>query len=220
MRDAAASILGAALNLLVLCAPLALAPGALAALASAPRGWLLCALLAAASLAEGYASLRVPPRATEAARAPLLPYATGAAILCASWIALWNAVELRASVGILAISGAVLVVLGIALRVSAILALGDRFVSHVALFPDHTLETRGLYARMRHPSEAGLLAICAGVALISPSPLLLAVLGLLILPLTLCRVRLEDAALAGRFGAAFDAWRATTPGLLPVQRAP
>jgi len=99
--------------------------------------------------------------------------------------------------------GVLLAAAGLALRVAAIVQLGSRFDPTVAILPGHTLETRGLYALIRHPGYAGawltalggVLAFGGGVGLV-PVALMAAALA--------ARVRGEERVLAEHFG---DAWR-------------
>jgi protein-S-isoprenylcysteine O-methyltransferase Ste14 len=69
------------------------------------------------------------------------------------------------------------------------------------------LVTGGVYRRIRHPSEAGLLvaALSAGVLLRSAAAL--ALWALVVLPLAVLRARREDRLLAGVHGEAHAAWR-------------
>ena len=58
---------------------------------------------------------------------------------------------------------------GLALRVSAMQQLGARFSPLVALQQQHTLETTGWYAHVRHPGYLGALMACC---LTSRSPII------------------------------------------------
>jgi protein-S-isoprenylcysteine O-methyltransferase Ste14 len=95
--------------------------------------------------------------------------------------------------------GAVLMLSGAALRYAAIRSLGPHFVTDIRTGPE--LVRRGVYARMRHPSETGLLVAMAGSALLLSSTAALAVLGIVLVPVVVVRTRREDAALAAAFGA-------------------
>lgn len=89
-------------------------------------------------------------------------------------------------------------VTGVALRWSAIHALGPWFRSSVALTPGQPRIRRGPYRWLRHPSEIGLLSAVAGAALALGSPLALLLEVGLLLPLSWLRARREDRALDGR----------------------
>jgi protein-S-isoprenylcysteine O-methyltransferase Ste14 len=110
--------------------------------------------------------------------------------------------------------GVALVGAGLALRIAAMRVLGARFSPLVALQPEHALETRGPYARVRHPGYLGSLVACLGGALAFGS---LAALPLpaIMLAAQLARVRAEERLLAAHFGEAWTAYAAHTGALLP-----
>jgi len=104
---------------------------------------------------------------------------------------------------------------GLALRWWSILTLGRFFTVDVALHADHQLVRRGPYRALRHPSYTGALAAFVGVGLVYGS-----VPGLLVLcvPITLAllwRIRVEERALAERFGAAWERHCERTWRLVP-----
>ncbi len=90
------------------------------------------------------------------------------------------------------IAGSSLIVVGIALRISAIRALGPRFVSSRTV--DRVI-TSGPYRWMRHPSEVGLLAAAAGAALLLDSAIAATIAALVLVPLCALRCHAEDLAL-------------------------
>lgn len=92
--------------------------------------------------------------------------------------------------------GLVVIAAGIALRIAAIRALGDDFVS-VPVVPAQ-LATTGLYRWMRHPSELGLLIAATGAVLLLESPAAAVVTLLVLLPLSIARCRAEDRVLRRR----------------------
>ena len=111
-------------------------------------------------------------------------------------------------------AGVALVAAGLALRIAAMSQLGPRFSPRVALQREHPLETRGLYARVRHPGYLGAWLAALGALLAFGS-----VLGLLpLLPFTwlmAARARREERLLEARFGDAFRDYRSRTGAFLP-----
>ena len=103
---------------------------------------------------------------------------------------------------------------GFLLRIVAMMQLGSRFAPVPAIQRDHALETRGLYARLRHPGYLGAWLAALGGALAFGS-----VLGLipviLMLPAFALRIRREERLLESRFGDDFRRWRAGTGGMFP-----
>ena len=103
---------------------------------------------------------------------------------------------------------------GVALRLGAMLELGERFASVVAVQPGHRLHTGGLYARVRHPSYLGILLMDLGFAGVFRS-----VVALLLMPVVFWmfkgRMDVEEAFMIERFGAEYRDYMARTARLLP-----
>jgi protein-S-isoprenylcysteine O-methyltransferase Ste14 len=76
----------------------------------------------------------------------------------------------------------------------AIQALGNQFISDIQVGSEIVRD--GIYAWLRHPSEIGLLLIAAGGPLLVGAPLTAITALLLLLPISLWRMRREDLALA------------------------
>jgi len=111
-------------------------------------------------------------------------------------------------------TGVALAVLGLAIRVLAMHQLGARFSPLLTVQPDHVLETRGLYARIRHPGYLGALLAALGAALafgsapaLGPVALFAALMG--------ARARREEALLEAHFGEAWRQHRSRTGAFLP-----
>jgi len=105
---------------------------------------------------------------------------------------------------------------GIGLRWWAILTLGRFFTVDVAIHSDHRLVTAGPYRWLRHPSYTGVLLAFAGVGLGFGS---LPALAALLVPsgaALALRIRVEERALAQRFGEAWHAHARRTWRLLPL----
>ncbi len=134
-------------------------------------------------------------------RAGWLPAAIGAALVGCSITAVaefaWRTEAASGAEALRVIVGATMMVIGIALRISAIRGLGRFFLDGLTLLDDHRRVNTGVYARMRHPSELGTLLLAAGTVttLGSQSAGLLALLTLM--PLVLVRIHLENRLMAG-----------------------
>jgi protein-S-isoprenylcysteine O-methyltransferase Ste14 len=100
----------------------------------------------------------------------------------------------------LLLAATVLVVVGVAIRLLAILTLKKFFTVHVTILGDHQLIQRGLYAHIRHPSYLGALITFLGVGLGMCNGLSLLIVFLPILGAFLYRIRVEEQALQQRFG--------------------
>jgi len=110
--------------------------------------------------------------------------------------------------------GVALFVVGGALRMAPVFALGERFSGLVAIQPEHKLVTDGLYGLIRNPSYLGLLVNSLGWALAFRAGVGVALTALLLPPL-IARMRAEEALLGEHFGAEYEAYRARTWRLIP-----
>ena len=110
--------------------------------------------------------------------------------------------------------GVVLFAVGGALRLWPVFVLGNRFSGLVAIQPEHTLVTEGVYRVIRHPSYLGLLINSLGWVLAFRSGVGLLLVALLI-PVIVARIRAEEKLLHAQFGAEYDAYRARTSRLIP-----
>lgn len=160
--------------------------------------------IAIAIASEAIASPRAYTRTTEASGRPLRMVAllASACLLAASVLA----IATQASLG-LATVGAALVVVGGSLRAAAMRNLGAHFRTEADA---SSLITTGIHSVMRHPSELGFLFWVVGLWSVSPTATS-TVLALCQLPLLGIRLRIEESALARRFGATWLAYASTTP---------
>lgn len=108
-----------------------------------------------------------------------------------------------------ALSGA-----GLAVRIAAMTQLGSRFSPQLAVQRDHALETRGLYARIRHPGYLGAVLATLGGVLAFGSAVALAPAALMAL-LLWARAGREEDMLARHFGDAYRSYRSRSGRFLP-----
>lgn len=110
--------------------------------------------------------------------------------------------------------GALLFIVGGALRLWPVFVLGRRFSGLVAIQPGHRLVTDGIYTRLRNPSYLGLVINAVGWALAFRSSVGLILAALTLIPL-IARIHSEEALLRGQFGAEYEAYCARSWRLLP-----
>jgi protein-S-isoprenylcysteine O-methyltransferase Ste14 len=84
----------------------------------------------------------------------------------------------------------------------------------VAIQPEHTLVTAGIYGVIRHPSYLGLLLSAFGWALAFRSGLGV-LLAAILIPIIVVRMNSEEQLLAAQFGAEYANYRARTSRLIP-----
>lgn len=109
----------------------------------------------------------------------------------------------------------VLIWLGLALRLWAILTLGAFFRRTVHLQDGHRMITTGPYRIVRNPAYLGSLLTLVGVGLGLGSWLSVAILAAAGLIAFGQRIRVEDAALTALFGDAHAAYRGRKAALIP-----
>ena len=110
--------------------------------------------------------------------------------------------------------GVFLFAAGGALRIWPVFVLGHRFSGLVAIQPQHSLVTSGVYGIIRHPSYLGLLVSSLGWALAFRSGIGVLLMALTI-PLFLVRIRAEESFLRSEFGRDYDVYCGGTSRLIP-----
>lgn len=110
--------------------------------------------------------------------------------------------------------GALLFIIGGALRLWPVFVLGKRFSGLVAIQPGHRLVTDGIYRRLRNPSYLGMLVIAVGWALAFRSGVGLLLAVLTVIPL-IARIHSEEALLKAQFGSEYEAYCSRSWRLVP-----
>jgi protein-S-isoprenylcysteine O-methyltransferase Ste14 len=210
-------VAGAALQLLLLCAPVPLFGDPGRTLAN-PRVVVFLVLMTTWCAAEaGVQTNHDRPGASER---PWLPAALGAALLLALWVSVVEtAVHGHGSLGASNLVGAAAMSVGVALRATAIRTLGRYFLDEIATLPHQPLVTGGIYHRMRHPSEAGTLLLVFGAAVLLGSAAGGAAALLIVLPGVAWRIRAENAMLSRRYPDTFPGYSRSVPNLIPLLHA-
>ena len=116
---------------------------------------------------------------------------------------------------LLAISGIVIMFLGLIIRWTAIYTLGRYFTRTVTIKNDHLIIQRGLYKYLRHPSYTGALIALAGLGLSFTNWLSFVLIFAPILVAALYRMHVEEAALVETFGGEYVDYAQHTKRLIP-----
>jgi protein-S-isoprenylcysteine O-methyltransferase Ste14 len=108
-----------------------------------------------------------------------------------------------------------LLMLGLAIRWTAIYTLGRAFSANVAIHATQRLNQSGLFRLMRHPSYTGMLLIFLAMGLDTRNWLGLGIIVLLPMAALLYRIHVEEAALTGAFGQEYVTYSRRTKRLIP-----
>ena len=111
--------------------------------------------------------------------------------------------------------GVALLVAGVAVRWSAIRALGKFFTGTVLIREDHRLLRAGLYRHVRHPAYTGSLVAHLGLGLSFSNWYSLALSFVPYAAAAAYRIRVEERALAEAFGEEYADYARTTKRLVP-----
>jgi protein-S-isoprenylcysteine O-methyltransferase Ste14 len=114
-----------------------------------------------------------------------------------------------------AVAGSGVLLLGLALRVWAVVTLGRSFRTSVEVDADQPVVTRGPYKRIRHPSYAGLLLIALGAGLAFGNWLSLAICVIMPPLGMLPRIAVEEAEMNRVLGDHYRSYQARTHRLVP-----
>lgn len=100
-----------------------------------------------------------------------------------------------------------------------------QLVARKHLYDDATFEDRlksgfaaaqtGIYARLRHPSQAALVVMTLGLCLTTDSIWALGVFVVLFIPAVLFRISSEEQKLLDQFGDRYDAYREDSKRIIP-----
>jgi protein-S-isoprenylcysteine O-methyltransferase Ste14 len=115
---------------------------------------------------------------------------------------------------LMSFGGLALLLLGTALRVQARRTLGKYFSPVVRILPDHRLITYGIYQHIRHPGYLGELLLYLSIPLLLHSLYGFLVM-ILLMPLILYRIRVEEQVLDKRFGDKYSDYMKKTKRIVP-----
>jgi protein-S-isoprenylcysteine O-methyltransferase Ste14 len=138
-----------------------------------------------------------------------------ASVTASQWVGAVNLPNLFGGAHWLKIASLLVMIVGLAIRWTAVISLGKAFSANVAILETQTVKTSGLYRFVRHPSYLGLLLILAAVGLHTRNWL---AFGIAVIPTTaalLYRIHVEEAALNSAFGDEYAAYSKRTKRLIP-----
>jgi len=123
--------------------------------------------------------------------------------------------RMQTTPGATGLVGLMFLVLGYAIRATAILTLGKYFTGVVVIKNDHQLIRTGPYRYLRHPAYTGTLLAHLGLGLAFANWFSLLFSTVPFLLAAMYRMRVEERALAETFGAEYSTYCETSKRLIP-----
>lgn len=139
----------------------------------------------------------------------------GVSVAAGVWLGMRGIGRVAAVHPIAAWVGLGVIVLGLVVRLAAILTLRRFFTVNVAVQKDHRVVQTGLYRFMRHPSYTGSLLSFVGLGVACESWVSLLVIAVPVTTVFLLRIRVEERALLEGLGEAYAEYAGRTKRLVP-----
>ena len=110
--------------------------------------------------------------------------------------------------------GFTLIVLGYTVAFIALFTLWHNYSSTLVIRENHQLITHGIYRYVRHPIYLGVLLVVFGIP-VSVSSLFGFLIMVILFPIFLIRIRIEENLLLAKFGETYQKYKDTTCMLIP-----
>ncbi len=136
-------------------------------------------------------------------------------VAACEWFSATHEANMFGGAHALKIAGIVVMLVGLAIRWTAIFTLGKSFSSNVAIQDSQKIVRTGLYHFVRHPSYLGLEMAFLAVGLHSLNWISFAIVLVAPTAALLYRIHVEEAALSQAFGEDYAAYSKTTKRLVP-----
>ena len=111
--------------------------------------------------------------------------------------------------------GAIMITIGLIIRISAILTLKKQFTYTVTKLVDHELIETGMYKLIRHPAYLGQLIIFTGLAVTLSNWLSIIIMLVSVLSGYLYRINIEEKFMAEQIGQNYINYKKRTKRLIP-----
>jgi protein-S-isoprenylcysteine O-methyltransferase Ste14 len=135
------------------------------------------------------------------------------------WVATWygdtHARTMLGGAHWLRTAALVLLVVGLAIRWTAIFTLGRSFSTNVAIHATQTIHKTGLFRWMRHPSYTGMLLCFFAVGTYERNWVSVAIMLVFPTAALLYRIHVKEIALTGTFGEEYAEYSRITKRLVP-----
>jgi len=137
-----------------------------------------------------------------------------------TWLPRWFREAVLPGLPFVAWMGVVMGVLGLGLRLWAVLTLRERYTRTLLVQSEHAIERGGPYRLVWHPGYLGSLLCLNGIALASGNSATLIASLLATSAAYSYRIRVEDEMLVARLGANYVEYKRQVRALLPILRSP
>ncbi|HEV3150047.1 MAG TPA: isoprenylcysteine carboxylmethyltransferase family protein [Acidobacteriaceae bacterium] len=138
-----------------------------------------------------------------------------ASITAGSWIGETYAPTMFGGAHWVRTASVAVLVIGLAIRWTAIATLGKAFSANVAIHATQTVRKTGLFRFVRHPSYSGLVLIFVAVGMHTRNWVGLAITLVPTTAALLYRIHVEEAALRQAFGQEYSDYSRATKRLIP-----
>jgi protein-S-isoprenylcysteine O-methyltransferase Ste14 len=133
------------------------------------------------------------------------------------WGTIWGLVKQPKNLSIfpaLRIVGLALFIIGLTIMIVGQVTLRRNYSGTVVIRVDHQLITHGIYRFTRNPMYLGLIMVVTGIPVFAAS-MYGFLISLLLIPIILNRIRLEEELLTEEFQDAYQRYKETTKKLIP-----
>jgi protein-S-isoprenylcysteine O-methyltransferase Ste14 len=137
--------------------------------------------------------------------------------LAGFWGTAWGLVKQPQNLSmfsVLSIIGLALFLIGLSIMIVGQVTLQRNYSGTVAIRVDHQLITHGLYRFTRNPMYLGFIMVAIGLPVYAAS-LYGFLISLVLIPIILNRIRLEEKLLTEEFQDAYQKYKETTKKLIP-----
>ena len=111
--------------------------------------------------------------------------------------------------------GLAIIYVGIAIRIIAIVSLGQFFTVDVTIRENHRLKKNGIYKYLRHPSYFGSILSFIGLGFTMNNWISLLLVSSAIITAFIFRIKVEERVLIDQFGSTYIDYKKVTRGLIP-----
>ena len=133
------------------------------------------------------------------------------------WGTIWDLVKRPQNLSMLpvhSIIGLALFIIGLTIMIVGQITLQRNYSSTVVIREDHQLITHGIYRLTRNPIYLGGIIVVTGLPVYAAS-MYGFLISLLLIPIILNRIRLEEELLTEEFQEAYQNYKETTKKLIP-----